>query len=172
MNSPSSRQVLTRMLSRPEASAALRAAGHGFREAVKYYLPKLLMQPIWHCFLYFDYIKVGSSARVLAPTSEQQRRLDVVFLFQVLHKRTPNSEDGETLEQVQGLLSPLKMAMLESVANCPKKDCNLRIQSRARRQAAFDKTSELQKSVDGWDQRDVGQCCNEFIRGNDYIQRW
>lgn len=58
MNSPGSREVLTGMLSRPEANAALRAAGHGFKEAVKYYLPKLLMQPVWHGFLYFDYIKV------------------------------------------------------------------------------------------------------------------
>lgn len=58
INSPASREVLTNLLSRPEANTALRAAGHGFREAVKYYLPKLLLQPIWHCFLYFNYIKV------------------------------------------------------------------------------------------------------------------
>ncbi|XP_034944286.1 protein son of sevenless [Chelonus insularis] len=139
MNSPASREVLTKLLSRPEANAALRAAGHGFKEAVKYYLPKLLLQPVWHCFLYFEYIEV-------------------------LHKRTPNIEDSETLEQVQGLLRPLQMELLKCVASHPKKDTGLRMQSRARRHAALEKTSELQKTVDGWDQKDIGQCCNEFIR--------
>nr|XP_050847424.1 protein son of sevenless isoform X6 [Vespula vulgaris] len=139
VNSSASKEVLINLLSRPEANAALRAAGHGFKEAVKYYLPKLLLQPVWHCFLYFDYIKV-------------------------LQKRTPNTEDGETLEQVQGLLRPLQMELMQSVASLPKKDTGLRMQSRARRQAALEKISELQKTVDGWDQRDVGQCCNEFIR--------
>lgn len=86
------------------------------------------------------------------------------FFIQVLQKRTPNTEDGETLEQVQGLLRPLQMELMQSVASLPKKDTGLRMQSRARRQAALEKISELQKTVDGWDQRDVGQCCNEFIR--------
>lgn len=88
--------------------------------------------------------------------------------LQVLHKRTPNTEDGESLEQVQGVLTPLQMELVKSMANLPKKDTGLRMQSRARRHAALEKTSELQKTVDGWDQRDIGQCCNEFIRGKNF----
>lgn len=61
------------------------------------------------------------------------------------------------------------MELMQSVASLPKKDTGLRMQSRARKQAALEKTSELQKTVDGWDQRDIGQCCNEFIRGNEEI---
>lgn len=86
--------------------------------------------------------------------------------IQVLQKRTPNSEDRETLQQVHGLLRPLQFKLEEICkSNLLKPDSIVRMQSRARRQAALEKTSELQKSVDGWDQRDIGQCCNEFIRG-------
>jgi len=34
------------------------AKGPGFKEAVQYCLPKLLMMPIYHCLHYFDLIKV------------------------------------------------------------------------------------------------------------------
>lgn len=38
-------------------------------------------------------------------------------------------------------------------------------QVKARRQAALIKIHELEKVVENWDSRDLGQCCNEFVRG-------
>ncbi|XP_075218882.1 protein son of sevenless-like [Lycorma delicatula] len=137
------REALMDLVNRPEVSNALQSAGHGFREAVKYYLPKLLLGPVWHCFLYFEYIKV-------------------------LHKLTPLDEDRESLEQVEGLLRPLQMELSSTVSsnltNLTKRDSAMRMHGRARRQAAVEKTNELQKSIEGWEVKDIGQCCNELIR--------
>ena len=138
--SSKSREALHRLLSRPEVSETLHTAGQGFCEAVKYYLPKLLLGPVWHCFLYFDYMKV-------------------------LNKLTPMVEDKESLEQVEGLLRPLQMELTSLIGNVARRDTNVRMHSRVRRQIAIEKTNELQRSIDGWEGKDIGQCCNEFIRG-------
>lgn len=71
------------------------SAGHGFRDAVKYYLPKLLLVPIWHSFVYFDYIKI-------------------------LMKYSPSQDDIESFEQVQGLLRPLRNDLENIVSALPK----------------------------------------------------
>ena len=42
---------------------------------------------------------------------------------------------------------------------------NLRFQGRAERDAALQKMAELQKSIDGWEGKNIGQSCNEFIMG-------
>ncbi len=57
--SPKSRQTLDSLLPRNKVSEyTLKSCGKGFREAVKFYLPKLLLGPIYHCFQYFSYIEV------------------------------------------------------------------------------------------------------------------
>ncbi|XP_055857401.1 protein son of sevenless isoform X2 [Episyrphus balteatus] len=137
VTSKTSRDALSTLLSKPDVAISLMSAGHGFREAVKYYLPKLLLVPIWHAFLYMDYIKS-------------------------LMQLSPSQEDRESFEQVQGLLRPLRCDLENIVANLPKESV-VPMHSRARRLLAIEKTRDLQNSVEHWD-KDVGQCCNEFIR--------
>ncbi|EAA15144.4 AGAP009180-PA [Anopheles gambiae str. PEST] len=136
ITSVTAKEALANLLARPEASS-LMSAGHGFKEAVKFYLPKLLLGPIGHAQLYLDYIKV-------------------------LLQLSPSQEDKESFEQVQGLLKPLQCE-LQSISSLLPKEYFTRVNSRARRQSAIEKTRDLQNTVEHWD-KDVGQCCNEFIR--------
>ncbi|XP_035913002.1 protein son of sevenless isoform X1 [Anopheles stephensi] len=131
------KEALANLLARPEVASSLMSAGHGFKEAVKFYLPKLLLGPIGHAQLYLDYIKV-------------------------LLQLSPSQEDKESFEQVQGLLKPLQCE-LQSISSLLPKEYFTRVNSRARRQSAIEKTRDLQNTVEHWD-KDVGQCCNEFIR--------
>ena len=96
-----SRDALINLLSKPEANS-LMSAGHGFREAVKFYLPKLLLGPIWHAFLYLDYVKI-------------------------LLQLSPVQEDKESFEQVQGLLKPLQCDLQNIVTLLPKYEYYLNI---------------------------------------------
>ncbi|KAF4521738.1 hypothetical protein B566_EDAN010003 [Ephemera danica] len=144
MAQPRFREALNRLLSRQEVQA-LQTAGHCFKEAVKYYLPKLLLGPIWHCFLYFDYIKI-------------------------LNQLSRQSEDKEILKEVWGQLTPLHTLLKKTVGHLMPRSgreaCGVRMHGRVRRQAAMKKINELQKSIEGWESKDIGQCCNEFIRGD------
>ncbi|XP_063702733.1 protein son of sevenless [Culicoides brevitarsis] len=136
VTSEAAKQSLINLLERPEANS-LQTAAHGFRLAVKYYLPKLLLGPIAHAFLYLDYIKI-------------------------LLQLSPSQEDRESFEQVQGLLKPLQIE-LQAIVSAMPKDSMARINSRTRKQLAMEKTKEMEKTVEHWD-KDVGQNCNEFIR--------
>ena len=74
---PNGRQRLNTLLQRNDASLTFQSAGHGFKDAVKYVLPKLLLGPIYHCLHFFEVIKVGFSQKLaiqyiyyLSPTQE------------------------------------------------------------------------------------------------------
>jgi hypothetical protein len=41
--------------------------------------------------------------------------------MQILHRLKPGDEDGESLEQVEGLLRPLQMELKQTVGSLPKK---------------------------------------------------
>ncbi|GIY92459.1 son of sevenless homolog 2 [Caerostris extrusa] len=137
-----SRDKLMTLLQQPNVKHSLQSAGHGFTQAVKYVLPKLLLGPIFHCFMYFDFLKV-------------------------LKKLTPSDEDKDSLEQAEGVFQPLK-AELERLCNSilPKRkqgEAFSRMYSRSNRQASIQKMNELQRSIDGWEGKDIGQCCNDFV---------
>ncbi|XP_055372277.1 protein son of sevenless [Condylostylus longicornis] len=141
VTSQHSRDALSNLLSKPDANSLI-SAGHGFREAVKYYLPKLLLVPIWHAFLYLDYINTLKNL-----------------------SKNLNEDDHESFEQVQGLLKPLQTDLENIVATLPNGFYNefvIRMHSKARRQLASERSRDLEKTVDNWEV--VGNCYNEFIR--------
>ena len=41
------------------------SAGHLFKDAVKYVLPKLVLGPIYHCLHYIDVINVSNTTLIL-----------------------------------------------------------------------------------------------------------
>lgn len=94
ITSSEAKDALQNLVNQQDASK-LSSAGHGFREAVKYYLPKLLLVPIWHAFGYFEYVRS-------------------------LLTLSPSQEDKDVFQQVLGLLSPLETRLKEIVASLSK----------------------------------------------------
>ncbi|GFS46474.1 son of sevenless homolog 2 [Trichonephila inaurata madagascariensis] len=139
---PESKEKLMALLQQPNVRHSLQSAGHGFTQAVKYVLPKLLLGPVFHCFQYFDFLKV-------------------------LKKLTPSAEDRESLEQAEGVFQPLKAELERLCSNIlPKRkqgEAFSRMYNRGNRQASIQKMNELQRSIDGWEGKDIGQCCNDFV---------
>lgn len=142
MMAPQGKDRLHTLMQRADFSQTLQGYGSGFKDAMKYVLPKLLLGPIYHCLHYFEVIMA------LIHTS-------------------PNDEDRECLEQASGLLAPIKYLMENkfsgSLAKKKPWETSLRLQGRTGRQAVVQKMSELQKSIDGWEGRDIWQSCSEFI---------
>ncbi|XP_045457942.1 protein son of sevenless [Melitaea cinxia] len=134
-----SREALQKIVDDPQRSERLDTAGHGFRLAVKYCLPRLLLQPVAHVLLYHSYVSALLTA-------------------------APASDDRESFKQVECNLHPIKNLLTKALGNGPKLEGAVRSLSRARRQLAIDKCNELSRLVDNWDSRDVPHCCNEFIR--------
>jgi son of sevenless len=137
VTSQQAKDALTNLLARPKAQSLI-ASGHGFTEAVRYYLPKLLLTPIGHSYVYMEYVDK------LLQLSKHQ-------------------DDQECLNNVKGLFEPLKYELNKLITQLPTKDSLMRTNSRLRRQQAIEKSKELQSTVEHWD-NNIGQCCNEFIK--------
>ncbi|XP_063836470.1 protein son of sevenless [Ostrinia nubilalis] len=147
-----SRDALQNIVDDPALSERLDTAGQGFRLAVKYYLPKLVLAPVAHVLLYHKYVL---ALLQVAPHTDDRESFKQV---------PPHTDDRESFKQVECNLHPIKKLLLKALENGPKLDTTLRMATRARRQLAIEKCNELARIVDNWDARDIGQCCNEFIR--------
>lgn len=145
-------ETLMEVVNRPDVSDALTSAGHGFKEAVKYYLPKLLLVPVYHVFTYFKDIEM-------------------------LLSNTESEEGRESLEQAKGLLWPLQTQLERNIQNSPYApylkrkigEINLRHRRQSRQQTLL-KMKELQRSIDGWEGKVITQCCNEFVLEGDLFK--
>uniref|UniRef100_A0A8C6U255 Son of sevenless homolog 2 (Drosophila) n=1 Tax=Neogobius melanostomus TaxID=47308 RepID=A0A8C6U255_9GOBI len=122
----------------------LQSVAEGFKEAVQYVLPQLMMVPVYHCMHYFE-------------------------LLQQLQERSEDEDDRECLKQAITALINLQCSVDRIYAkHQPRRkpgEPMYRLYSRQVRskQLAIKRMNEIQKSIDGWEGKDIGQCCSEFI---------
>uniref|UniRef100_A0A4W5QEB8 Son of sevenless homolog 1 (Drosophila) n=1 Tax=Hucho hucho TaxID=62062 RepID=A0A4W5QEB8_9TELE len=113
----------------------------GFKEAVQYVLPRLLLTPVYHCLHYFE----------------------------ILKEKSEDEEDKECLKQAITALLNLQSSMERICSkNMAKRRlsesaCRFYSQQMKGKHLAIKKMNEIQKNIDGWEGKDIGQCCNEFI---------
>ncbi|XP_069772694.1 son of sevenless homolog 2 isoform X5 [Narcine bancroftii] len=142
--SPQFHEYFNNLMSRSPVAFYFQSIAEGFKEAVQYVLPQLLLVPIYHCLHYFE-------------------------LLQQLQEKSKDGEDRECLKQAITTLLNLQCSM-ERICNkhLPKRRAgeplprlyNHQIKSK---HLAIKKMNEIQKNIDGWEGKDIGQCCNEFI---------
>ncbi|XP_027632418.1 son of sevenless homolog 2 isoform X2 [Tupaia chinensis] len=142
--SPEFNEHFTKLMARPAVAVHFQSIADGFKEAVRYVLPRLMLVPVYHCWHYFELLKQ------LKACSEEQ-------------------EDRECLNQAITALMNLQGSMDRIYKQysprrrpgdpvCPFYNRQLRS-----KHLAIKKMNEIQKNIDGWEGKDIGQCCNEFI---------
>uniref|UniRef100_A0A8C2AG13 Son of sevenless homolog 2 (Drosophila) n=1 Tax=Cyprinus carpio TaxID=7962 RepID=A0A8C2AG13_CYPCA len=137
-------QHFNTLMSQPTVALYFQSIAEGFKEAVQYVLPQLMMVPVYHCMHYFE-------------------------LLQQLQECSEDQDDRECLKQAQTALINLQCSIERIYAkHQPRRKQGeplYRLYSRASRskQAAIKRMNDIQKSIDGWEGRDIGQCCSQFI---------
>ncbi|KAG5857837.1 hypothetical protein ANANG_G00023620 [Anguilla anguilla] len=132
------------LMARPSVALHFQSFAEGFMEAVQYVLPQLMMVPVYHCLHYFD-------------------------LLQQLQERSQDEDDRECLKQAITALLNLQCSVERIYCkHLPRRkpgEPMYRLYSRQVRskQLAIKRMNEIQKSIDGWEGKDIGQCCSEFI---------
>jgi len=141
---PRCQRTLEGLLGRSEVAATLTSSGQGMKEAFKFYLPKLLLGPIYHCFLYFK-------------------------KTEKLMKLTQSKEDEDSLKQVVAMITPLQTKLQDMIHNADpsikrKNDIFYRSSlNRVSRQQQLQKLSQLQKSIDNWSGVDIASNSSKLV---------
>ncbi|KAG8449160.1 hypothetical protein GDO86_016002 [Hymenochirus boettgeri] len=132
------------LMSKSSVALHFQSIAEGFKEAVRYILPRLMLVPVYHCLHYFE-------------------------LLELLQERSEDVEDRECLKQAITALLNLRCSM-ERIYNkhSPRRrpgEPIWRLYNRQTRSKhlAIKKMNEIQKNIDSWEGKDIGQCCNEFI---------
>ncbi|XP_076831340.1 son of sevenless homolog 2 isoform X4 [Brachyhypopomus gauderio] len=132
------------LMSRPTVALHFQSIAEGFKEAVQYVLPQLMMVPVYHCMHYFE-------------------------LLQQLQERSEDQDDRECLKQAQTALLILQSSIDRIYTkHQPRRKPGeplYRLYNRPARskQLAIKRMNDIQRSIDGWEGRDIGQCCSQFI---------
>uniref|UniRef100_A0A8D3BHT6 Son of sevenless homolog 1 (Drosophila) n=1 Tax=Scophthalmus maximus TaxID=52904 RepID=A0A8D3BHT6_SCOMX len=131
-------------VSKPGAAFHLQSICEGFKEAVQYVLPRLLLTPVYHCLHLFEILKQ-------------------------LEDKSEDEEDKECLKQAITALLNLQSSMERICSRSLAKRRRLHppvytlLSTPPPSHLAIKKMNEIQKNIDGWEGKDIGQCCNEFI---------
>ncbi|KAM9063403.1 son of sevenless homolog 2 isoform X2 [Sarcophilus harrisii] len=142
--SPQFHEHFNTLMAKPAVSLHFQSIADGFKEAVQYVLPRLMLVPVYHCSHYFELLEQ------LQECSEEQ-------------------EDRECLKQAITALLNFRCSM-ERICNkhSPRRRpvdpvCRFYNRQLRSKHLAIKKMNEIQKNIDGWEGKDIVQCCNEFI---------
>ncbi|XP_051834015.1 son of sevenless homolog 2 isoform X1 [Antechinus flavipes] len=142
--SPQFHERFNTLMAKPAVSLHFQSIADGFKEAVQYVLPRLMLVPVYHCSHYFELLEQ------LQECSEEQ-------------------EDRECLKQAITALLNFRCSM-ERICNkhSPRRRpadpvCRFYNRQLRSKHLAIKKMNEIQKNIDGWEGKDIVQCCNEFI---------
>ncbi|EPQ08778.1 Son of sevenless like protein 2, partial [Myotis brandtii] len=142
--SPKFNEHFSELMARPAVALHFQSIADGFREAVRYVLPRLMLVPVYHCWHYFELLKQ------LKARSEEQ-------------------EDRECLNQAITALMNLQGSMDRIYKQysprrrpgdpvCPFYNRQLRS-----KHLAIKKMNEIQKNIDGWEGKDIGHTLDRML---------
>jgi len=143
--SPNFRSSLNGLLSRPETKRVLKEQYPGYRKAFKYYLPMLLLKPVYHCFHYFKCIE---KLMALSPALEESK-----ILGQVLSLLTPLQKKVEHELKEAGPWAKRKPSDIIHRLG-PNRLC----------QQSLQKLKQIQQSLINWEGKDITRDSSELIQ--------